>query len=214
MTFSISAASPTVRAIGPRCATVPNGDSGHAGTRPNEGLRPNTPVNAAGMRIDPPPSVPMVSGPMPDATATAPPPDEPPGVLETFHGLRVMPVSGLSVTPFHPNSGVVVFPSSTAPASRRRATAGASSIHGPAGSTVRDPRRVGHPAVSSRSLIDAGTPSRGPSGASRIQRASDALACSSASGAMKQKAFRAGFNRSIRSRIALVASTGEARRRR
>ena len=70
---------------------------------------------------------------MPAATAAAPPPEEPPGVFAGFQGLRVMPVSGLSVTPFQPNSGVVVLPSSTAPCSRSRATAGASSFHGPFG---------------------------------------------------------------------------------
>ena len=36
--FIIAAASATVRVIGPRCATVPKGESGHAGTRPNDGL--------------------------------------------------------------------------------------------------------------------------------------------------------------------------------
>ena len=46
-TFIISAASVTVRVIGPRCATVPKGDSGHAGTRPKVGFRPNSPVNEA-----------------------------------------------------------------------------------------------------------------------------------------------------------------------
>src|SRR5262245_48373959 len=99
MTFSISAASCTVRVIGPRCATVPNGDSGHAGTRPNDGFRPKSPVNAHGIRMEPPPSVPIVSGPKPAATAAAPPPEDPPGVFIVFHGFRVIPVSGLSVTP-------------------------------------------------------------------------------------------------------------------
>ncbi|GAA13719.1 putative acetyl-CoA synthetase [Gordonia alkanivorans NBRC 16433] len=47
-----------------------------------------------------------------------------------FHGLRVTPVRGLSVTPFHPNSGVVTLPSITAPASRSRATAGGVGIPG------------------------------------------------------------------------------------
>src|SRR5689334_24245793 len=104
----MSAASVTVFVIGPTCATVPIGESGQAGTRPNEGLMPKRPVKAQGMRIEPPPSVPIASGPMPEATAAAAPPEEPPGVIFGFHGLRVMPVSGPSVTPFQPNSGVVV----------------------------------------------------------------------------------------------------------
>src|SRR5204863_1114080 len=151
-------------------ATVPKGDSGQADTRPNEGLMPKTPVKLDGIRIEPPPSVPTASGPMPEATAAAAPPEEPPGVLAGFHGLRVMPVSGLSVTPFQPNSGVVVLPRSTAPCSRRRAVAGASSFHGPLGSTVFEPRSVGQPRVRMMSLMDTGTPSSRPFGWPPCQR--------------------------------------------
>ena len=82
------------------------------------------------MRIEPPPSLPRCSGPMPVAAATAAPALLPPGVRSRFQGLRVMPVSGLSPIAFQPNSGVVVLPSSTAPCSRRRATIGASSSQG------------------------------------------------------------------------------------
>ena len=132
------------------------------------------------MRIEPPPSVPSVSGPMPAAAATAAPPLEPPGVAAGSHGLRVMPVSGLSVTAFQPNSGVVVLPSSTAPASRSRAVAGASSASGAAPAVVRLPRSVGQPRVRMMSLIDAGTPSSGPRGSPRGQRASEARAAARA----------------------------------
>ena len=121
---------------GPRWATLPKGESGYAGTRPKLGFKPKLPQNAAGMRTEPAPSVPTESGPMPAATATAVPPDEPPGVLAGFQGLRVMPVSGELVSPLQPNSGVVVLPSSTAPASRRRAVTGASTSHGWLASTV------------------------------------------------------------------------------
>ena len=190
---------------------MPKGDSGQAGTRPNEGLSPNTPVKAQGMRIEPPPSVPSVSGPMPAAIAAAAPPEEPPGVLAGFQGLRVMPVRGLSVTPFQPNSGVVVLPSRTASASRSRATTGASSFHGPFGSTVFEPLRVGQPRVSSRSLIETGTPSSAPRGSPFIQRASDSFAAASASGAMKQNAFSTGLSLSMRCKAARVTSSGEAR---
>src|SRR6185503_11826840 len=158
------------------CATVPKGEAGQAGTRPNDGLMPNSPVKEQGMRIEPPPSVPTASGPMPAATAATAPPEEPPGVFARFHGLRVMPVSALSVTPFQPNSGVVVLLSSTAPCSRRRATTGASSFQGPFGSIVFEPRSVGQPFVSRMSFTDTGTPSSRPFGSPRIQRASDALA--------------------------------------
>jgi hypothetical protein len=139
------------------------------------------PVKPAGMRIDPPPSVPMFSAAMPVAAATAAPPEEPPGVLVGSQGLRVMPVSAESVTPFQPNSGVVVRPTSTAPASRSRATDGASWSQGPAGSTVFDPRSVGQPRASTRSFTEVGTPSIGLSGRPSRQRASDCRAAASAS---------------------------------
>jgi hypothetical protein len=105
----------TVRAIGPKWATVPYGLAGHAGTRPKVGLIPGSPQKLQGMRIDPPPSVPSASGTIPPASAAALPPLEPPAVRAGSQGLRVTPVSGLSVTPFQPNSGVVVLPGSTAP---------------------------------------------------------------------------------------------------
>ena len=132
------------------------------------------------MRTDPAPSVPTLSGPKPAATAAAVPPDEPPGVFDGSHGLRVMPVSDELVSPLQPNSGVVVLPTSTAPASRSRAVAGASTSHGWSGSTVWLPRRVGQPRVRIRSLIDVGTPSSGPIGSPRRQRASLAVADSMA----------------------------------
>ena len=162
ITFSISAASATLIVCGPMCDTVPNGDSGYAGTRPKLGFSPTLPQNAAGMRTEPAPSVPTPSGPSPAATAAAVPPDDPPGVFVGSHGLRVMPVSGELVSPLHPNSGVVVLPMSTAPASRSRAVTGCVDV----------PRLVGvdgaaapqrRPArVRIRSLIDTGTPSSGP----------------------------------------------------
>ena len=163
------------------------------------------------MRTDPAPSVPTLSGPSPAATAAAVPPDEPPGVRLGSHGLRVMPVSSELVSPLHPNSGVVVLPMSTAPASRRRAVAGASTSHGWSGSTVRLPRRVGQPRVRMRSLIDVGTPSSGPTGSPRCQRTSLAVAEASASSpATRQKALIVGSTAAMRSSTACVASTGDA----
>ena len=132
---------------------------------------------------------------MPAATAAAVPPEDPPGVLLKSQGLRVMPVSGELVSPLQPNSGVVVLPSSTAPASRSRAVAGASTSQGCFGSTVRLPRSVGQPRVRIRSLIEVGTPSSTPQGRPVRQRAS--LACaevSASSGARWQKALSFGFS--------------------
>src|SRR5881275_1390635 len=122
------------------------------------------------MRIDPAPSVPRFNGAMPAAQAAAAPALLPPGVRSGFHGLRVMPVNGLSPIAFQPNSGVVVLPRMIAPVSRSRAVAGASSASG-TGSTRCEPRRVGKPRIKMRSLIVTGTPSSGPCGARGRHRA-------------------------------------------
>src|SRR5688572_13170362 len=105
---------------------------------------PNTPLKAAGMRIEPAPSVPLWRQPMFSAAAAAAAADDPPGPVAVFHGLRVMPVRGESPTPFQPYSGIVVLPRNTAPASRRRATAGASSVIGSRGVTA-EPRWLVQP---------------------------------------------------------------------
>ena len=73
------------------------------------------------MRIEPPPSLPVQIGIIPDATAAAEPPDEPPGVRSGFHGLRVVPCRYVRVQFIEPNSGDVVRPTSTAPAAFSRA---------------------------------------------------------------------------------------------
>src|ERR1700681_1592070 len=80
------------------------------GTRPSEGLTPLSPQHDAGIRIEPPPSDPVARGTMPEAMAAAEPPDEPPGVWARFHGLEVAPKGVLTVSDFHPSSGVFVFP--------------------------------------------------------------------------------------------------------
>src|SRR5688572_17047897 len=91
-------------------------ETGHMGTRPYVGLKPKMPQKADGIRMEPAPSEPCASGPSPAATAAPAPALEPPVVISVFQGLRVLPVSGLSLRAFHPNSGVVVLPSMTPPA--------------------------------------------------------------------------------------------------
>src|SRR6516225_277934 len=94
-----SAASATLRVIGPVCASEAQDggeNPGERGTRPKVGLRPNTPQNDDGTRMEPTPSVPIAIGPHPDATAAAAPPLDPPLVRCGFHGLRVTPETGLS----------------------------------------------------------------------------------------------------------------------
>ncbi len=55
------------------------------------GLSPTRPHSLAGMRIEPPPSLACATGTMPDATAAAEPPLEPPVERVTSHGLRLGP---------------------------------------------------------------------------------------------------------------------------
>ena len=52
------------------------------GMRPSPGFSPTTPLHAAGMRTEPPMSLPSASGTQPDATAAPLPPDDPPGVRD------------------------------------------------------------------------------------------------------------------------------------
>src|SRR2546430_17273617 len=112
---------------------------------------------------------------MPRTTAATAPPEEPPGVLRVSHGLRVTPVNGLSVTPFQPNSGIVVLPTTIAPCSRRRATAGASWVAGAADVSF-DPKRAGRPATRMLSLMPTGPPSIRPWGPPAVQPAPEAFA--------------------------------------
>jgi hypothetical protein len=82
MTVAASARSRTSVAIGPgtdRAGQSPK--PGILGISPNVGLRPVVPQNADGMRIDPPPSVPIASGTMPLADAAASPLGPPAGRL-------------------------------------------------------------------------------------------------------------------------------------
>ena len=94
---------------------------GARGTRPMCGLSPNSPQQAAGIRIEPAPSAATAAGTRPAATAAAEPPLEPPGVRSVSHGLRVTPHVIDSVNGHSPSSGIVVLPITIAPASRSRA---------------------------------------------------------------------------------------------
>ena len=103
-----------------------------------------------------------------------------------------MPLSGQSPGDFQPNSVVVVLPRMTAPDSLSPVTDGASSVAGVV-SVVRLPRRVGKPAMFSRSFTVAGTPSSGPTGRPAAQRASLSPAACSARGFIAAKALTQGL---------------------
>ena len=83
---------------------------------------PGSPQYEDGMRIDPPPSLPVHAGNIAAATDAADPPEDPPGVRLVSHGLRVTPCNGVFVKLTAPNSDAVVSPTGTAPAARSRAT--------------------------------------------------------------------------------------------
>src|SRR6478735_11249038 len=121
------ALSSTLRVSGP---AVPSAHHrcgcGAVVTRPRWGLSPKRPQLALGIRIEPPPSPPRPAGTMPEDTATAVPPLDPPGVRPVSQGLRVTPYASDSVKGNAPNSGIAVLPTITAPALRSRVTTSAS----------------------------------------------------------------------------------------
>src|SRR5690349_17089746 len=212
MLASMSAASATVRAIGPTCDSVGAAVVGQTGTRPYCGLIPARPVKLQGMRIEPPPSVPIASGVIPAATEAAAPALEPPGVFAGFHGLRVMPVSGQSPTALQPNSLVVVLPIRIAPARFMRSTGGASAA-ATLSAMVREPKQNGTPPTATRSLTENGPPCSGPSAAPRITASSAACAAASACWSMiRKKALRLACVASARPSARRVTSTGEISR--
>ena len=73
--------------------------SGVRETRLRWGFSPNSPQYAAGLRIEPAPSVAWAIAHRPAAVAAPLPPLEPPQVRDGSHGLRVSPQVGLSVNP-------------------------------------------------------------------------------------------------------------------
>src|SRR6476646_2197891 len=96
MMSSAAAVSSTVLESTPLVAR-PSSSFTRLGTRLRLAFNPTSPLQAAGMRIDPPPSEACAIGAMPDATAAPAPPLDPPGVWSGFHGLRVTPCASLSV---------------------------------------------------------------------------------------------------------------------
>ena len=58
---------------------------------PFVGLKPASPQNAAGIRMEPPPSVAVAMAAMPAARAAAEPPLDPPGDHSVPHGFVVVP---------------------------------------------------------------------------------------------------------------------------
>ncbi len=127
------------------------------GTRPRVGLTPTRPCSAAGTRPDPAVSVPRARSAIPSATATAEPLLDPPEMRSGAVACRTAPY-GLRV-PTRPvaNWSRFVVPSTTAPASRSRATAVASAGAGPSANEGH-PAVVGGPATAMLPLGAVGVP--------------------------------------------------------
>src|SRR4051794_18853155 len=119
---SNDAVSPTVRVRTPSMPRKLSPSSGENEIRLRCGLRPTSPQAAAGIRVEPPPSLADAIGTMPEATAVAEPPDEPPETRVGSHGLRVGPKRRVFVQGRIPYSGMVVEPITMNPAARRRRT--------------------------------------------------------------------------------------------
>src|SRR5215831_14926793 len=120
MASSTEAASRTDRVTAP-CTVEPIHESplsGPSDTRARLGLRPTSPQLAAGMRIEPPPSLAWPTATMPAATAAADPPDDPPVDRSTSHGLRAGPHANDSVVMVVPSTDTFVRPTAMNPAAR------------------------------------------------------------------------------------------------
>ena len=156
-----------MRVNGPTCASVGVADTGKIGTRPNWALIPKIPDRDAGIRMEPPPSVPRAIVVMPAAILAAAPALDPPGVLLRSHGLQVIPVKGESPTALHPNSLVVVLPIKHPPDLKSLSTDGAS--YRPillAKALEPEEKRISFTDI--RSFTETGSPCNKPRGAPSI----------------------------------------------
>ena len=179
------------------------------GIRPMEGLSDAMPQQWAGLRSEPPMSLPRPTGVMPVASAEASPPLDPPAVRSGFHGFRVSPRSELSVWTRRPKSGRLVRPIGMAPAARMRSTMG-ESVEATASASAGTPWVVAEPSTSMFSLIVKGTPWNTPEGSPAARRSSARRAAASADSASTTvTAFSAGFTASMRSRWAVTTSSDD-----
>ena len=136
--------------------------NGPTGVLARVGLRPNSPQQEAGIRIDPPPSLAPAMGTIPAATAAALPPEEPPLVLRRFQGFFVIPPTIDSVVGSKPSSGTRVEPIRIKPEFCKRSTIVLFTV-GRCLANKRDPYSAGCPLMSKlRSFVRNGTPAKGP----------------------------------------------------
>ena len=157
----------TDRAIGPAWSKLgASGKQPSSGTRPWLGLKPTTPHHAAGIRIEPPESVPRAASASPAASAAAEPPLEPPARRPGATGFGTVPKCGFCDEIPYANSWRFVLPTVAYPAASSRATDSAVRS-GTCSANMIEPYVVTSPAVSNRSLTASGIPSAGRSGRAR-----------------------------------------------
>ena len=195
---SSSAASATVRAIGPAVSWVCEmGTIPARLIKPTVGLIPTMPLTDDGQTIEPLVSVPMASGVRSAETATAEPELDPQGFRSKKYGLRVSPPRALQplVEPRErklAHSLRLVFAMSSAPALRSLA-ATPESRETPESTKASDPAVVCIPsAVSMLSLSMTGMPCKGPRGAPARRSASSRSASSRAAGLASMIELRLG----------------------
>src|SRR5256885_5277893 len=125
----MSAASATVRVIGPRWSMVNSiGNAPVYGTRPWVGLWPTVPHQELGIRTEPPWSPPTARSTSPVATSAALPLEEPPVVRFVSQGFRTGPVAEVWLAPEKHRSSQTALPVMVAPAASRRGTTGAARL--------------------------------------------------------------------------------------
>src|SRR5687768_15208086 len=96
------------------------------GTRPQVGLRPYTPHQQEGVRIEPPWSPPRAISTSFAATSAALPPDDPPVLCSRLYGLRIGPVAQVWLPAEKQRSSHAALPLMVPPASSTRVTTVAS----------------------------------------------------------------------------------------
>ena len=152
------------------------------------------------MRIEPPPSPALALVQRPPATAAAAPPDEPPGVRPSRHGLCVAPFKTVRVTLTPPNSLAVVSPKGTMPPSCCNRCTMMEVCSAMRSAKTAHAEVSGQPSTASSSLTASGTPPKG-SEVSALCAAASALVAS-----MKLNALRLLFL--ISRRVAASSSAG------
>src|ERR1700754_1064613 len=115
-----------------------------SGSRPRDGFSPTSPLQDAGIRIEPPPSLAWAIGTTPAATNAAEPDDDAPAVWSVFHGLRTGPSRGCSAEALKPYSDIWVLPSGVIPVARY-VRANSLSASAGRGGHASVPRIVGSP---------------------------------------------------------------------